>query len=426
MVGTIDAQTWLNEEINKGNIDKNTSYEIYSIASGSGITTPLTPGAPRLKLNGELRIEEFLKLEELDLTDAKELDKLVVKNCPNLKEINIPGSGVKELELGPGLDDLLSLNFSFDVSAGPASRKLDELDLSNVPNLKILHCFGVHETKLKGVEKLTQLQFFSSGTSLVDKTVVLLPTNIFREWKEGIKEVLGITDVDLPDDWHTNLTNKLGGANLDQMPTGKTLKDLIDAFSTDKDDLQKKLDQVQEELDKQKDYEEVKQEQDQLKQQLEAIKGELGLGNDAIQEQVLNKIKELKNTPPACSHTNYDAIKAEKNRLKTENERLKNENKENRDVITKKVLREKKDSLFKELNFSSNEIKSAASVFQLEEASNKVITQEFGKLKDESNSSFNLNIGLGVLTIGSWLISGWVVMRQVNLPKVEPKKGKSG
>jgi len=180
------------------------------------------------------------------------------------------------------------------------------------------------------------------------------------------------------------------------MPTGKTLKDLIDAFSTDKDDLQKKLDQAQEELDKRRDYEEIKQERDQLKQQLAAIREKLELGDGANQEQVLNKIEELKNAPPACSHTNYDAIKAERDRLKIENKRLKDEKKENIKVVEKKT-----NNLFKELSVGSNEIKDTTSLVRLEEARNEVIIQEFGKLKDENNGSFNLNIGLGVLTVGS-------------------------
>jgi hypothetical protein len=107
--------------------------------------------------------------------------------------------GVQELELGTGLDELTFLDFSFetDTITRPHKRKLDTLDLKNVPNLKVLLCFGVHETKLKGVENLIQLQQFDSHSR--GSKVVTLPTEDFREWKESVKKVLGITTEDLPD-----------------------------------------------------------------------------------------------------------------------------------------------------------------------------------------------------------------------------------
>lgn len=87
------------------------------------------------------------------------------------------------MELGSGLDNLLILDFGFEIDPAdrPVARKIDELDLSKVPNLKTIRCIGEQETKLKGVEYLTQLQFLSSGADVNDTTVVLLPTEIFRE-----------------------------------------------------------------------------------------------------------------------------------------------------------------------------------------------------------------------------------------------------
>ena len=148
-------------------------------------------------MNGELRIENFPELEKLNLDNVRELDKLIISGCPKLKKVKVQNSGVQELELGTGLDELTFLDFSFetDTITRPHKRKLDTLDLKNVPNLKFLLCFGVHETKLKGVENLIQLQQFDSHGS----KAVTLPTENFREWKEGVKKVLGITTEDLPD-----------------------------------------------------------------------------------------------------------------------------------------------------------------------------------------------------------------------------------
>jgi len=192
-------------------VDKNTVYEIHSLGGKAGIVTtppnvvPTTPSGAKLVLEGELIIEGFPNLKLLNLEDARELDKLVVRDCPKLEQIIIQNSGVKKLELGPDLDNLFLLDFSFqtDPVDRPTARKVDEVDLSNVPNLKVLYCLGGHETELKGIEKLTQLHYFGGGAYFYQEEiskVVKLPTHIFREWKEGIKEVLGITNVDLPDD----------------------------------------------------------------------------------------------------------------------------------------------------------------------------------------------------------------------------------
>jgi len=127
---------------------------------------PSTPSGINLSLKGELIVEGFPNLKLLNLEDARELDKLVVKDCPKLEQITIQNSGVKKLELGPGLDNLFLLDFSFQIDPAdrPTARKVDEVDLSNVPNLKSLCCYGEQETELKGIEKLTQFKFFSGGS----------------------------------------------------------------------------------------------------------------------------------------------------------------------------------------------------------------------------------------------------------------------
>ena len=210
---------------------------------------------------------------------------------------------------------------------------------------------------------------------------------------------------------------------------------MIDALSADKDDLQKKLDQAQEELDKWKDYEEIKQERDQLKRQLAAIKGELGLGNDATGEQVLIKIEELKNTPPGCSHPDYEATKAERDALKNEIENknlqiaeLENKNKENiGGVITKKTLVESTKTNLKKWGIEvldESKLQNATTAQNVEKIRNEIISSEFNRLKDENNSAHYLNLGLGAITLGSLTFIVWMAMSQNYLPKTEPKKKK--
>jgi len=77
------------------------------------------------------------------------------------------------------------LDFSFDVddpNLRPVARELRELDLRNVPNLKVIRCIGNHKnTKIKGLEGLKQLQCFNGGNKVDNPNVIKLPTQIFQE-----------------------------------------------------------------------------------------------------------------------------------------------------------------------------------------------------------------------------------------------------
>jgi len=137
------------------------------------------------ELDGDLTIDGLNDLEELDLWKAGKLDNITIRNCPKLEIINLGNSGVKKLNLGPGLDGLLCLEVSIDFINDP-SRKLNELDLSQVRNLKLLKCHGDLTTNLLGVEELVQLQHFETSTDLNAKSVVLLPTKGFKKWKENL------------------------------------------------------------------------------------------------------------------------------------------------------------------------------------------------------------------------------------------------
>ncbi|CAI2162264.1 13541_t:CDS:2 [Funneliformis geosporum] len=371
-----EAQTWLN---NLG-IDKNTRKRIEGVKSSVGV---LSPTNPREELKGELKIEDFPELEELDLEDVRELDKLVIKNCPKLREVILLNSGVKKLELGSGLDNLLFLDFSFDtdVDDRPVERKLDELDLGNVPNLKVLRSCGVQQTNLKGIEKLTQLQTLDSAT-------------------------------------------KLGGANLSQIPTGKTLKDLIDNFSADQDNLQKKLKKIQKDLGL-GEGEEATEEQfsnkiQELKQQpTQAVSdllnkiNNLGLGltgTEINEQKVLDKITELINRP---TQADYDAIKVERDEL--------------RESVIKKEDMVKDDKIvFDKLGISFADYEGKIVNVKASEVGNirnEMIEKKFGELSTQNNTSFYLNIGLSVLAIASLATIVWLVLRENN-PKEEPEPEK--
>lgn len=227
--------------------------------------------------------------------------------------------------------------------------------------------------------------------------------------------MLGITTNDLPNTWKTDLATKLGGKNLSDLPSSQTLASLIDSYDTDKKDLQNRLNQAQAELNKNKT------ERDQLKQQLEKIEKELGFGKGTNEQQILNKIKELMKKPngPVCTHTDYEAVKNERDSLKTDNENKKRkiselENKKenkNDDVITKKVLIDATNTNLTEwgIEVSSEQrekIQNAVSAQAVEEMRSEIIKTRLGKLKGENKVSLYLNVSLGSVAIGSLLLLG--------------------
>jgi len=179
---------------------------------------------------------------------------------------------------------------------------------------------------------------------------------------------------------------------------------LIDSYDGS---LQQQLTQAQAELAKKQDYDAIKAERDNLQKQLQAIKNELGVGDSANQQQIISEIQTLKGRPTtSCTHTDYDTIKADRDRLKAENDSLKNDDKENKDVIEKKILAEKIDNNFKALGFEISDterskFKNANSAAKVQEVGSEIVTNQFNKLKSEKDSSFYLNIGLGILTIVS-------------------------
>jgi len=153
----INVQDWLTTKVT----DLKNAKQIYGTKDGKYSSDK----GNREFLTGDLLIESLNDLEELDLYDVRELNKVTIKNCSKLKKINLLDSGIKQLEVGPGLDRIEELNIGFEINPidRPTARRLDKIDLSNVTSLKILKCVGIQETELIGFEKLTQLETFRGG-----------------------------------------------------------------------------------------------------------------------------------------------------------------------------------------------------------------------------------------------------------------------
>jgi len=435
----VNAQNWLDTKFNKNS----TNIVLHDERTGLG-------GADDDKeLTGELLVKDFANLVELNLerktydgqflpnnlatgrpTGGK-MTKVVIENCPALQSIDLDDNEITEIIFVGDLPNLTKLDVQ--------GNKLTRMTVCNFPSVKTLNINS--NADFTSIENLWGLGSITGLTSFDFRDVNHgngLDFSYLNVLRSEMRKVLGISSGSLPNSWRTDLASKLGGKNLKDIPTGQTLKSLIDLFGTDKGTLQNQLTQAKAELDKQKDYDTIKAERDNLKQQLDAIKSELGLGNDATQKQITDEINNLKGRPTtSCAHTDYDAIKSERDRLKTENENkdrkiseLENANKENMGAITKKALaKSTKVNLAKwGVNVSNNQketIQDSVSAEKVEEVRNKIINDEFNKLKDEKNNSFYLNVGLGALTIGSLLILGWLIMRETNLPKIEPDHKKT-
>ena len=149
----------------------------------------------------------------------------------------------------------------------------------------------------------------------------------------------------------------------------------------------------------------------------------LDLATDNIsKEQILEKIKEKRPDGSACTHTDYDIIRSERDSLQTEVENKKRKiselEDENEKAITKKVLVEKTNTSWddwgvKVSSGKQEQIKNAASAVQVEEIRGEIIKSEFNRLKEENNSSFSLNLVLGILLLANLLILAWVIIQKI-------------
>lgn len=322
----VDAQTFINTHFIDKTITKITNQDLID----KGITTP---GG----LTGPLKLVGFTKLKKIEINDAKkiangldnDLTKLIIVNCPELEEIDVKSNKLTKL-------DITKIKTDDDSDTGepaPADKlkkmsiggnaDLEKVSLEYCPKLESFVAPGnIKMDKIPGMDKLKNLGSVAIEGNLIGH-IVSEKLDYYKNVVKVVRKIMGKgPNEDLPKDGSGKLIPK-------------DLEDGIMAGAGSQ--LQTKLDQAEKErdtakaqLDNQKDYEEIKTERDQLKQQLTAIRSELGLTESSTKEQVIDKIKELMKRPTSsCSHTDYDTIKAERDRLKTENTKLKNDNKEN-------------------------------------------------------------------------------------------------
>ena len=142
----INAQIWLNEKYSN-------PEQVQEISNFSDQNLEV--------LEGELNIVNFPNLERINLGNSKNLIKLTITNCSQIKWIDIFDNQIAEIN---GLNNLLELEY-----LNCADNQLITLDISNNAKLKSLFCFNnpqLAKEGFKGVEKLVQLKQFNCDEDL--------------------------------------------------------------------------------------------------------------------------------------------------------------------------------------------------------------------------------------------------------------------
>jgi hypothetical protein len=377
------------------------------------------------KLTGKLVIKDFPDLDGINLSRQKLTDVEII-NCPKLIDINFFQNQLNKLDFDKANVDATDNTIDADElkKINCAENKLTKLSFKYCSNLADLKC-GENDnlTWIDGLEDLENLESLSVGKVKI-RSVYAEKLNYYKDLVKSFKEMLGLDPKEpLPYSLKT-------GGKFDPNKLKEQTKDKIGAM------VQADYPQLKAKLEAQKDYDDIKTERDQLKQQLAAIRNELGLAEDSPNQQAIDEIKKLKNRPTSsCSHTDYDAVKSERDTLRNEVEsknrrisELENENKENVGGITREDLAESAKTNLEKLGIKvldDSKLQNATTAQNVEKIRNEMISDEFNKLKDEKNSAYYLNLGLGAITLGSLIFIAWMAMRQNYLPKEEePEKKK--
>lgn len=168
----IVAQQWLNDNHEK---NKNNEKEI-----------KIDGGYDNKELKGEIKFEDYSKLEVVELVSTKGLTKVIFDKCPAIREITIYDNEITEIIGLDGLTELSELNCG--------KNKLAKIDISKNTKLVI---FRYHENpqlkgeSIKGLGNLTNIVRLTGGAGIGDGVAINL-TLISKEELEEVAKKLDI------------------------------------------------------------------------------------------------------------------------------------------------------------------------------------------------------------------------------------------
>ncbi|KLL02195.1 MAG: hypothetical protein MRERC_3c020 [Mycoplasmataceae bacterium RC_NB112A] len=208
------------------------------------------------------------------------------------------------------------------------------------------------------------------------------------------------------------LDSKLGGKTLNDIPAGKTLKDLIE--NPDSAALQAQITQLNNQLST-KEAEVVKEIHDTLSLGLEA--------GSITKSQVLEEIKRLVEKGGGSEEDQAKII-----RLESEIAILKSQpNTIVKESILEKIVEKKSEQTYG-IAFTIQEISRIQNAANAQEAlkiTNKIVKDKVQGLKSSQQSAFILNWILGGLTVASLVAVAYLLMKgNSSLPATENKEGK--
>jgi len=179
MVEKIKAQEWLEKNYKKEETE--ISFILFKVNNEKNEENDI-------ELEGELLVDDYSDLKTIDLSEAKGITKLTIKDCPNIEVINIYDNPITEIVGLGSLTKLRDLNFG--------NTEIREIDISKSTRLESLSLQkNGQEVKINGFENIIKkLNYWNSI-----ETMTFPGEKITEGDLKGIAKDLGIKDEDIKD-----------------------------------------------------------------------------------------------------------------------------------------------------------------------------------------------------------------------------------
>lgn len=387
------------------------------------------------KLEGKLIIKDYPELKRIDLSEHA-LTSLVVINCPKLEAVdvnnNYEGTDQTKSTLGEiKLEQIGVGNKLSNLSCGGSI--FTEISFANLSSLETFNCPNTPSLdRLRDLDQAKKLQRVNLIGSAPISFMHEVKENYFEDTVKEVKKTLGLDPsqnlptVDYVDPNTGKTQKKIDPAKLKTDLEKKVVSGSAEysQLKTQKETAERERDEAKAKLESQKDYDTIKAERDQKIQDFQAIADKLGLTGQVTQEQILTKIAELMNRPTG------DRVSELERKITEKDKRISELENKQKVIITKENIIEKSGESSRSIGFTISDkektkISRAATGLEAWKVRDEVIKEKFSELKKQKDNAFYLNIGLGSLTILCLVVSGWLIIRQTNLPKTEPEKIKN-